>query len=345
MQKKIIALAIASAMTVPALAYAEATVSGQVNMSIDHVNDGNSPSASVNQLNSNQSRLIVKGNEDLGNGMSAIAQLDMRMLVDTGTTSSTTGKLLDGNNYLGLKSDSIGTLMAGRIDSPYKSSTRNLDVFFDVAGDNRKGVGAVGGLLANDLRYDNAINYISPNMGGFSVAAGSVFGAETPVANSTKGSLYSLAGMFSTNNIYATLAYLTKKFGTGGTGDLGTGGAVNDKATALKLGGGFMTDMFAVNAVIERPTTTVAATGVKTSNTNVYLAGKFNVSSTDSVRLAFTKRGAQSGIVNDAKQYAIGYEHGMSKATSVYATYVKTTDNTLNVADPSALSFGMKHSF
>lgn len=356
-QKKIIALAIASALTAPALALAEASVSGQVNMSYAMRNDGNTNSSTTNQLNSDQSRLIIKGNEDLGSGLSAIAQLDARFTVDNGVDTAAqastpvSNRFFDGNNYLGLKSDSMGTVMAGRMDSPYKTSTRNLDLFFDVTGDNRSGVGAVGGLLTNDSRFDNMLAYNSPNMGGFSVSAAAGFGAETALANTTKGSLYALAGMYNANNIYATLAYQTKKIGSALTGDLGVGGAsagtgaLDSEAKALKVGGGFSTDMFTANLVVERATTKANATAADVSRTNFYLAGKFNVSSTDSVRAAYTKRGATTGVTNDANQYAIGYEHGMSKATSVYASYVKTTDNTINIADPSALVLGMKHSF
>lgn len=349
MQKKIIALAIASAMTVPAMAYAEATISGQVNMSVDMKKDGNTTEASTNVLSSNNSRLVFKGAEDLGNGLSAIWQLDSRFSTDTGAITGST--LFGGNNYLGLKSDAFGTLMAGKIDAPYKSSTRNLDVFFDVAGDSRSSNGsAIAGLLTHDVRLDNALAYVSPSMSGFSLAAATVFGAETAAANTTKGSAYSLAAMYSMDAIYATLAYQTVKYGSPLTGDLAAAGAiaVDDENNALKLGGGFKMDAFTVNAVIERPTTKVAATGVSTSNTNVYIGARFNLSDTDGVRAAFTKRGATSGASNDAKQYAVGYDHNMSKTTSVYATYVKTTDNTTvpaAVADPSVLSFGMKHSF
>ena len=53
MQKKIIALAIASALTAPALAFADATVYGQANLSVDRVNDGNTNGTTTNQLNSN----------------------------------------------------------------------------------------------------------------------------------------------------------------------------------------------------------------------------------------------------------------------------------------------------
>jgi predicted porin len=348
MQKKIIALAIASAMTVPALAYAEANISGQANMSIDMVNDGNTNSQSNNQLNSNNSRLVIKGSDDLGDGLSAMYQLDTRFNMDTGVSST---PFWGGNNYVGLKSNSFGTVMLGRLDSPYKSSTRNLDVFFDVAGDNRanSGVGSIVGLLTHDARVNNAIAYLSPNMSGFSVLAASVFGAETatPPPNNKKGQALSIAGMFKTDNIYATLAYDTAKFGNTGTGDLA--GTVDNESTAIKLGGGWTMDAFTLNAVIEMPSSKVATTGVKTKNTNIYLGGMFAISGTDKVKLAYTMRGeSETGSTknnDDAKQVAIGYEHGMSKATSVYATYVKTTNNTVGGADPSALSFGVKHAF
>lgn len=376
MQKKIIVLAIASALTVPAMAFADVSVSGQINMSVDVKNDGANPSASTNQLTDNQSRLIFKGSEDLGSGMSAIFQLDARFTADNGqiagkTTTTTTGagtyvststftskstttaSLFSGNTFLGLSSDTMGTLKVGNLDTPFKSSTRGLDVFYDVAGDNRTGL---GGLLGggHDLRLGNSIVYNSPSMSGFSVAAGTVFGAETAGSGATKGSAYSLAGMYSANGIYATLAYDTAKAGTAGSGDLGagagglfgTGSLKDDEAKSLRLGGGYTMDQITVNAIFEQPKYTSGATESK--NTNFYLGGKFAISSTDSVRAAYTKHGATdvggTKLTDSANQFAIGYAHDMSKATSVYATYVKTSaDGAL--PDPSTLSFGMKHAF
>jgi predicted porin len=376
MQKKIIALAIASAMTVPALAYAEATVSGQVNMSIDRVNDGNSPGTTNNKLTSNQSRLIVKGNEDLGSGMSAIAQLDTRFTADDGSTGTNT--LFSGNTYLGLQGG-FGTFRAGNIDTPFKSSTRNLDVFFDVAGDNRS---SLGGLMGNghDVRLPNSLIYTSPAMGGLTIAVGTVFGAETSTTTTTKGKDYSFALNYNQGPISAALAYDNATAGSGASGTMiltTTTGTANQFATtafapgpaggdtnkALRIGGGYSVDAFTVNAIYEQITYNNAAGGVvgDYKNTNMYLAGKFNISSTDSVRLAYTNHGATKtptvSVDDKATQIAVGYEHSMSKATSVYASYVKTTANAAYVqpiiitptpgtgADPSVISFGMKHSF
>lgn len=355
MQKKIIALAIASAMTVPAMAFAaEATITGQVNLSYDYYKDGAVSETATNRLNSNNTRLIWKGAEDLGNGMSAIWQMDIRYQADTGMNSSTNAnQLFNGNNYLGLKSDSMGAVMAGRMDAPYKVATRNLDLFFDVAGDNRSNSGAgITGLLTHDARLSNALAYMSPDLSGFSVALATVFGAEAAnAANNTKGSAYSLAGMYNGGPIYATLAYQETKAGSPGSGDMAGAAVANidDKDTAMTLGGGFKTDVFTVNALIEQTKLApAAAASVEQKRTNYYVAGRFNFTPNDGIRAAYTKRGATSGNSDDANQYAIGVDHSMSKTTSVYVTYVKTKDNTTvptAAADPSALSFGMKHSF
>ena len=354
MQKKIIALAIAAALATPALALAEASVYGQVNLSVDMVNDGNTISSSTNQLNSNTSRLGLKGSEDLGGGgMNAIWQVEGTLKPDTGASV-----LFDRNNFLGLSSASMGTVMVGHIDTPYKTSTRRLDLFGDGIADNRgnKSTGAwnsgtmMGG--GHDVGVSNALNYVSPSFSGVTIAFSTVFGAETAAANTNKGSLISLAGMFEQGGIYGTVALQTVKAGSAGTSDLAAGtnafglAAVDDKATAFKVGGSFSTDVFAVNAVVEKIKNTIAATGAETSGTNLYVGAKFNIGS-DAVKAAITKRGSTAkapAANNDATQLSVGYDHSMSKATTVYALYTKVTASGI-AADPSALSVGMRHSF
>jgi predicted porin len=350
MQKKIIALAIASALTAPALAFADATVYGQANLSVDMVKDGMASSATDYQLNSNTSRIGVKGSEDIGSGVSAIAQLEGTVAMDSASGVSLT---FDRDTFLGLSSATAGTLVLGQHDTPYKMATRNLDMFADGIADNRgnqstsqtfSGTTMMGG--GHDATLGNVIAYISPSMSGFSVAAAGVFGAESAAANTTKGSAYSLAGMYAQGPFYGALAYQNVKQGDAGTGDLG--GTVNDKGTAFKVGGSYTVDAFAVNAVIERLTYTPAAGTGDLTNTNYYLAGKFNISSTDDVKLAYTKRGSQSGLTNDANEVTVGYDHSMSRNTTVYALYTKLTDNTTvptAAADPSAFSVGIRHSF
>src|SRR4030067_1295464 len=325
------------------------------------VNDGAATtSASTNRLVSNNSRIGVKGSEDLGGGLSAIWQMDATVALDAGTDNTTTNtqktSLFNRNTFLGLKSNDMGTLVLGLNDAPYKTSTRKLDVFIDtVAADNR-GLGGValmgGGSTGHDARRANSITYTSPSMSGMSFAAGSVFGAETATGvtgTQKKGSALSLAGMYEQGPSYATLAYGRLKYGDAGTGDLG--GVADAESKAFKLGGSDSMDKNSVNAVIEQDKATVAGTEAK--GTNLYLAGKFGISTTDAVKLAYTKRGETESagvkLGNDVSQFAVGYDHAMSKSTTVYALYTKLTDNgpngTLTTnADPSTLSIGINHS-
>ena len=339
MQKKIIVLAIAAALTAPALAFAEATVFGQANLAINIVNDGNTNSGTSHELSSYGSRLGFKGSEDLGTGMSVVWQMEGSVDVDTGASF-----LFDRNTYLGLSSAGMGTILGGHYDSPYKISTRRLDVFGDTAADNRANNGGLMG-MGHDVGRANSLVYLSPSWGGFSLAAATVFGAEGAAANQTKGTALSLAGMYEAGPLYATLAYDSLKYGNVGDLNAATAGrAVNDEDKAWKAGVGYAMDAITVNAVIEKPKFTAAAGG-SSSSTNLYLGGKFAISTTDAIKLAYSKRGTVGNGPNDAKQYAIGYDHNMSSNTTVYALYTKKTDNTAGAPDPSIISVGMKHMF
>jgi predicted porin len=133
------------------------------------------------------------------------------------------------------------------------------------------------------------------------------------------------------DNMMATLAY-----------DKADKTATVAEIKAFKLGGSYAIDAFKLNAIVEKAT--VASTP-ESKGTNVYLGGQYSLSATDAVKLAFAKKGNTTGVTDNAKQVTLGYDHGMSKRTSVYALYTKVTDNAVNAADPSTVSLGMKHAF
>jgi predicted porin len=111
-------------------------------------------------------------------------------------------------------------------------------------------------------------------------------------------------------------------------------------------------NQYTVNAVIEKTTFTPAAGGGDQTGTNLYLAGKFNVSGTDAAKLAYVKHGETTGNTDGASEVSIGYDHGMNKNTTVYALYSMVTNDTngtsntaITGADPSTLSAGIKYAF
>lgn len=390
MKKKLLAAAVAGAFAAPAAMADTANVNiyGVAHMSFDMANNGSSTAgvagASTNKVSSNQSRIGFKGSEDLGGGTSAIWQIEQQVNMDNSTTNPNT--FASRNSFIGLSDATWGTVLMGRHDTPYKIATRGLDVFADTIADNRSLMGMSAGGLANtlthtgatgpfnhDTRVGDALAYVSPAMNGLTIAVGYVPGAELATTSTQiKGAAWSLAGMYNAGPINASLSYQAIDVGTTGTGTMG--GvllAAGDKGKAWKLGGGYTMDAFQVNLVYEKTTSslTALAGGDGAAQNNWYLAGKYNVSASDAVKLAYTKagtnpQGAGAAVVagSGAKQVSLGYDHNMSKRTVLYALYTKLSNDSAATyvlssvstgsgalpgagASPSALSLGLKHSF
>lgn len=388
MQKKIIALAVAAALTAPAMAFAEAKVYGLIDMSGNVTKSGTTgvgSSAPAYRLVSNKSRLGFKGTDSLSSDLTLTWQMEGVIAMDTGTTGAANNGTVDSttlfnrDTFIGVSSTSMGSMVVGRKNTPYKISTRKLDVFAaNISADNRglHGAGMMGSLggnnLALDQRSSNLITYTSPNFSGFSIAAASVFGAETlprpaPPAANKKGTVMTLAAMYDQGPIYATLAIFNSKAGSAATGDLaaGTSGPlasllVDDKVTATKLGFGYNKDEIMVGLIFEKPKVEFALGGER-SSTNISISSKYKVGEMNAVKAAYTKRGTTKGTgvlpEDGASQIAIGYDHGMNKATTVYALYAKVSQKFVAptaaptalqlaaAADPSTISVGIRHSF
>lgn len=368
-QKKLIVVALAAAFSVPALAETgNVSVYGKVDMAYGVTGNG---AVSTNQVSSQVTKLGFKGSEGLGDGLAAIWQIEQQIDIDNaGAGNSTKNTLASRNSFLGLKNDSLGTVLLGRHDTPYKIATRNLDVFGDQFADNRHLMG--GGTSANtgsymDARPTDELVYFSPNMNGFKAAASYAAGAETAsTAAQVKGSLWSLAGMYDQGPFYGAIAYQNVKYGTAATGQFVPAGALaaGDSFKGWKLGAGYTMDALQLNAVYEKISSSNGVTSVNTlGRTNWYLAGQYSFGN-DDVKLAYTHAGNTNGVANTgAKMIGLGYDHNLSKRTSLYVQYVKlsndsgakfgfntaaTTAATTGVANgvsPTGFMLGMKHTF
>lgn len=384
MQKKIIALAIAAAVSAPAFAdTSNVTVYGVANVSYDMTSTGSSganASFSSNKVSSNTSRIGFKGNEDLGDGLSAVWQIEQLIAIDGGQGAA--NSFATRNTYAGLKSDSLGTVLLGRHDTPYKISTRGMDVFGDSIADNRAVMGGglntiaaprtaaagnatatlpIGAAASFDGRQTDVIAYISPAMSGFTGAIAYVAGAEgQTLATQTKGSAWSLAGMYGDGPLNASVAYEAHNSGSA-PGTIGLGAGL--KETAWKVGAGYTVDAFTINGVYESTNDNFAAGVNQLGHKAYYLSGKYNFG-TNAVKVAYGKAGNNATANTGARQISVGIDHNLSKRTSVYALYTQLSNDTaatyalgnsgigngtvfMNGAGskPSAVSLGMKHTF
>jgi len=389
MQKKIIALAIAAAFSAPAFAdTSNVTVYGVANVSYDMTSTGSSAAGvagfSNNKVSSNASRIGFKGSEDMGDGLSAIWQIEQLIAIDG---SGAANSFATRNTFAGLSSASAGTLLLGRHDTPYKLTTRGMDVFGDTIADNRTVMGgglstvlapAAGAAAVNlngagasfDGRQTDVVAYISPAMGGFTGIIAYVAGAEgQTTAVQTKGSAWSMAGLYGNGPLNVNFGYEVHHVGSA-TGTVGAAavltllGKTTARESAWKIGASYTMDALTINGVYERTDDDFGAAGANVLGHNdYYLSGKYSFGS-DAVKLAYGKAGDNATASTGARHISVGYDHNLSKRTTVYALYTQLSNDTgasytlgnagvgngtvyVNGlgAKPSAVSLGMKHTF
>src|SRR3569623_3179222 len=236
MNKKLIVLSIAAAMAGPLAEQAAVEVYGEARVSLDFVSNNDNDTAnkdSTVSLTSNYSRLGFKGDEDLGNGVTALWQIEQDVEVDTGAAFTHAR-----DTYFGL-GGGFGTVLAGHLSTPYRASTTARDPFHDTRADHNAIIGSVNGFDGwnDENRVDNAIAYVSPNMNGFGVSAAYILSSADPTVGDDlrktsaedKQDAYSLSANYTNGPIFVTAGYEAwNKLGAGG-----------DDASAWKIGGSY----------------------------------------------------------------------------------------------------------
>lgn len=381
MQKKIIVLAIAAAFAAPAFAdTANVNVYGAVNLSAESIDMGDSLAGAKGskqfKVSSNATKLGFKGAQDLGDGVSAIFQIEQQIDVDdsaaTAPTATGTAKatFATRNSFVGLEDKALGTLQLGYMDTPYKASTRAMDAFGDSLADNRTLMGGVkssSAALAFDGRDANGIFYTSPDMGGLKLAVAYIAGAETNSATTAnQGSATSFAAMYNAGDLSANVAYEVHNLGTASSGTVTAPSTQFDgqKETAAKIGIGYKIGALYLSVVYETMGDTSTGT-TKYDHSAAYVSAKYDLSNTNAVKVAYTKAGEVNGVQNTgATQTSVGFDHKLAKTTSVYALYTVLTNGdavSYNLANAgstgggqavagagskeSAIAMGMKHAF
>lgn len=127
MKKVLLAAAVASLGL--SAAHAAPTLYGKLNVSLNQVDNNDWKGNDQTQLNSNASRIGVKGEEKLTDSVGVIYQAEWAISTD-GSGSDT--DLSARNRFLGLKFKDIGSVKAGQYDSYFKTSAgRYQDIFND----------------------------------------------------------------------------------------------------------------------------------------------------------------------------------------------------------------------
>ena len=191
MQKKLMALAVASMAASVALAQTNVTLygvadagyvhsSGDAAARIPGVNTGSNEFSGIQSGLLTGSQLGVRGEEALGNGLKAIFTLEYQLSIDSNSgVGFSTGSTSARQQFVGLSSATLGTLALGRQYAPGYQATKNNAPLFGASFESQSYLSAQAGNTitpTSNGRWDNAVTYLSPNWGGFTGKAIYSFG-------------------------------------------------------------------------------------------------------------------------------------------------------------------------
>lgn len=314
-------------------------------------------------------RIGMRGSEDLGSGMNAYFQVETgfcgngspqagNMNIGVPITSAkagsagycTGGGFFQRTSYVGLRGD-FGSIQAGRL---YTQS-------FFVAG----GADPFGAWVQNILfpvpyfRFSQAIQYATPNLGGFSAVGQYAFGGYP--GSMSPGSAFDVALRYHSGPAGLGVGYFdAKPLATTSTPAVPVAG--DNKF--VQLSGSYDFNVVKVIGYWSKMTSANGLsinTGQPSKNAHIWALAVVAPLHIGKLMASYSAFDDTDNSARNAKQYTVGYTYPFSKRTNLYASYAHISNNaeqTFAVADATDFGFapnpgnsssgfavGIKHAF
>ncbi|WP_179402082.1 porin [Burkholderia guangdongensis] len=189
-----------------AWAQSSVTLYGSLDAGVAYVNNvGGHTKWSEIQGNTQPDRWGLRGREDLGGGLAAVFQLENGFATNTGALS-TANTLFNRAAFVGLSSDTYGTLTLGRQSTLTFDSLGPLSTAYLAMSWYAFHPGNIDGLaLTGNVPYNNSVKYRSPTFWGITGAAQMALGNTTNFSNgkSVSASLSYANGPFKAAAVYS----------------------------------------------------------------------------------------------------------------------------------------------
>ncbi|WP_417585513.1 porin [Nitrincola sp.] len=306
MKKSLIALAVAGAMTVPAIASADATLYGWMTMAVDKAKD---EKLDINTDGNSPSRIGLKGTADTGiDGLTALYQYEFRVNQAEGETALAT-RLAN----VGLTGN-WGTVLAGTQWAPHYSwVTATTDVMLS---------SVVGPTHSTDTVYrvSNSMAYVSPEFSGLQLAAAVGADADNDDEN---GDWYHVAAKYSNGGFYGALSYIDF--------NSEVGYAPLEDVTALALSYSF--GAFTVAGVYS---------DLETSAGDYK---PWDLSATYALTDATTLKAAYADFDDNGKGYGVEVQHDLSNMVNTFVGYGHANTDLRDTYEASAGTAGANSVF
>ena len=331
MNKKILAVAVATALAAPLAAQAgDINFYGKAQVELQNTKTDGAPVIGTNDVNKTIRNLIDDGpdsrfgfnaSEDLGDGLTGIAHMDWLVDVANGATN----ELVAREHYVGL-SGGFGTVIAGRIQGVYK--TTNLDPYISTTLEARN----LGGQSSGNFGHNGFIN----NMIKYSNKFGQVtFSAMLNPSNADAGSAGGNSGngdfqadlSYKGGPLRALIAYSKNKE---------AGGANTPDEKRTKIAGQYTMGPHQFTAQYEtiKDYTPGNIGGTRSPGALALLR--------DSGVIA-TATGTNPGDLGDAKFWYLAYDFDMGNMNDIYLRYGQEKYNDLNDAKNTAYALAFRH--
>lgn len=160
---------------------------GKVNVSVVNSDSG---SEDTWKLNSNASRIGLKGSTQVSEGLTVFYKTEFQVDVDGD------GDVFKQRNIFAGVKGSFGSVLAGKNDTPTKLAQKKIDLFNDLEGDIKK-------TFAGENRMSNIIAYTTPKYGKFS-ATYAVMPSEGDNGSLSDATSYSVS--YSKDDLYVAVA-------------------------------------------------------------------------------------------------------------------------------------------
>ena len=272
-------------------------------------------------LNSNASRLGLKGKTEISDGLEIVYQAEYEICIDSGDCKGQTFK--QRNTFVGIKGG-FGMVLVGKHDSPTKLAAGKVDLFNDLEGD-------IKNAFEGENRLSNIIAYTSPTMNGFTTTLAMIPGEGADVDQDgqddtglSDGLSYSVN--YTKDSIYLAIA---------GDQDV-------DKQDLLRFVAQYQIDALKLGVMYQQNEDNL---GTK-DESGYFVSAAYKLDNNITLK-------AQYGTIEDdvdgdkEQTLSLGADYKLAKNTKIFAFYTNNTDSAIDSNDDefSALGIGMEHKF
>ena len=323
MKKVLLSAAVASTLSLASYGFADGpidgTIYGKVNVSVVNADNG---STDQWKLNSNASRLGVKGKTEIADGLYAVYKAEFEIAVDDGDTK---GQTFNQRNIMAGIRGGFGTVWAGKHDSPTKLAQNKIDLFNDLEGD-------IKNTFEGENRVSNIVAYTSPNINGFATTVAMMPGEGADLDGDgnddtglTDGISYSVS--YTKDNLYIAVA---------GDQDV-------DSQDLMRIVAQYKIDALKLGVMYQQNEDNL---GTK-DESGFFVSAAYKLDSKTTLKAQY---GSIENDVNgdDEDTLSLGADYKLAKGTKLYVFYTDNDDAFVDESkekDVTAYGLGMEHKF